>query len=168
MNRFRLLSAWLVIAALAFVLQAAPIVPVGRKAPDETRCLARIEKVGVRVSGTPGELTDVLDRERVALVVRQRLRAADFEIVDDPDVPQLVLNFKTLTDAAWPDVIGVVLLLDVEQRVDVVRLGERMRLPTTTVVSRSLSTRDQLAQVIEERCRNATTQFIKLARRIEE
>lgn len=168
MNRSRWLWAWMAIFMVSFGLHAAPFVPATKKDPDEIRCLAKIKRVGVRVGDVPSELANALDRDRVAKLVRQRLLAEDFVITDDSESPQLVLNFKILADKAWPDVIGVVLLLDVEQQVEVVRLGERMQLPTTTVVSRAFSTQGQLAKVIEKRCLNATGQFINLTRRMEE
>ena len=108
-----------------------------------------------------------MDDNLLDALTRSRLTSAGFEVVDDAEAPELVFNFKTLTDPAWPDLMGVVLLLDVEQKVEVLRLGEKMRLPTTTVVSRALANRETIRDVIAQRALNATSQFINLCKQLE-
>ena len=144
---------------------AGPFVPRKSVLPEELRCLAHIGKVSIHVEPLPPALADAITAGALADMAREMVVNANIGVADDeaPKTPRLVLHCMTIEDELTPQTMGIIFFLDVRQQVHVVRLDERMTLPTTTFVSRALAAPDQLGSIVRERCRIVTRKFVKYA-----
>ncbi|MAE62725.1 MAG: hypothetical protein CMJ18_00510 [Phycisphaeraceae bacterium] len=155
--RIRLGMAVLV-AALPVVIIAAPLLPTRSVIPDEVRSLARIDEVGLEVWRLPRSLRGAgVDERRIRSILERGLNDAGIRVTQDHTTPRIVVKFWPATDSKLPDVIAIVLTLDIHQRIAMMRLDqEQMTLPTTSVIARAITTKDKRGGVLMKKVGDAT------------
>jgi len=155
----------LILVLMVVAIQAAPILPQCLRLANEIRCLATISKVSIEIEPLPQLLLDAgVSSGRLEGVIRARLKAASIEVSQEDVMPRLVLKCVVVTDPAMPDAIAVILFLDVQQKVDLLRLNKQMVLPTATLLGSAQTKRDGLAFAALRECASATKMFIHYSR----
>ncbi len=166
MNRLRptmLVAALAVlVAAAAVVSRAAPMLPAQRKVRDEIRCLAGIRRVSLRTNPLPKRLRAVgVTPARLHTIMRDVLKESGLEVAERGTRPMVALTSMLIVDAAMSDTVGVIMMLDVQQNVSLLRMDAQMTLPTATIIDKGLATPDDLRDRAEEVCRNTTNLLVR-------
>lgn len=152
----------LLLGAAAIGVRGAPILPGGRRLSDEKRTLAGIRRLHLHVRELPREFSKLgLTQASLALRWRNRLEAADFEIVEDPAAPTLELTIIGGTDSKVPNGIAFAIAVRLLQRVHVERLDEQVVVPTYTDLMAGLESMDEVVASSEQVVDKVLLQFIR-------
>ena len=144
------------IAALAIAIHAVPILPGIQAMPGELRSLAHMDEVSIQVEKLPDDLrrTD-LTRKKLEDITTDQLRAAGIR-VRKGIYPRLTL--RCFAAAKSDDTI--VFFIDVHQKVELLRLKQRMVVPTSTVAKFAQIGPDERADIAEQLCQLAVEDFL--------
>ena len=143
--------AGLVVASIAWVCAAAPIMPRTAKITGEVRSLANLDKVRVKVMHSANLLRRLKyspDRARKQAV--ETLAKAGIEDVDDDDAPQLNIIILIESHPKCPDVYGYTFHVTLEQKARIERLQEIHVVPTYAFVHGDLAHQDELLDDLDK------------------
>lgn len=151
---------------LAAMAAAGPILGAKQRIPDEFRCLAGIRHLHLTFAPIPTTLRDWgLDERAVMDVVRVEIGKAGVEIVEQPQMPRLNVSFRSLTDGSMPDARGFVVFFELYQSVHLNRLELDLELPTATVLTYGITTRQDMVAKVDDRLKFAIKKFVDFAAR---
>ncbi len=142
------------IAALAIALHGAPILP--DSPGGELRSLARINEVSIQVDPLPEQLRRTeLTRLKLEDITAEQLGDAGIRVREGV-FPRLTLRCF----AASRSDDTIVFFIDVHQQVELLRLKQRMVVPTSTVAKFAQAEPDKRATIAEELCQLAVADFL--------
>ena len=155
--RFSGLSAALAVAqVVSLALRAGPILPgsITTDAPDEARSLAGLKRVRLEVLPLPQLLRDAGVRpSRLGRILVGPLADSGVEVANDPELPRVAVKIFAATDAKQAAAVSIGVVVAVHQSVKVQRLDRQLRVPTASVTTVSLATRDTVRAVVEHELR---------------
>ncbi len=166
MSQRTMISTFGVLAtAFAWVVFAAPIMPDETKLPDEMRALAQLEQIHLIFDRLPQALVRRgLMQADVERRVRQRMNEEGFKLVENDDVPRLVVILRAMQDDTAPGVLGYTVFLELRQAVRVVRLDDtKLELPTANVMTYGMKQDDGVAAGAIRSLNFALNQFMQFA-----
>ncbi|MAE63158.1 MAG: hypothetical protein CMJ18_02695 [Phycisphaeraceae bacterium] len=168
MNRFKTVATSLAVVALlawaALTLHAGPMLVGKGRLADEVLALANIDEVYLSVHPLPVTLAGggatINDIESA---VSRILRDAGIDVSSDDSVtPRLNVTVWPATDNAIEDVVGIVFMIDIQQRVALLRADSReMVLPTSSVMTRRIALKDDRGKALMEECRRAAKLLVQ-------
>jgi len=154
------------IALLTVMLPAAPILPTRRNLPDEIRCLVGIDRVRLEIAPISAQMRGVgVSQEKINGIIRKGITGSDIRIVSDEDAPMLSVTLWPMHTPDLPKVFAVVVMIDIQQRVALLRRdGDKMTLPTTSIMARNIGRMRQRGRILEDSCRTAVQLLVTTLR----
>jgi hypothetical protein len=140
---------------------AAPYVPRLRVVSDEERSLARIEQVALVISPLPKEVTRAgLSKEKLHDQIKTKLVEIGYQVTADArTTPRLVVTVLVEADTASPDLLALIMFMDVQQKVRVHRLDSDLVVPTATISELALVGKSNMAQIVKDAADAVVTNF---------
>ena len=149
MKVFRPQLMWMIVAAImaaSLWVYGGPLLPTNKGVmPEEVQSLAGLRKFHLEVASVPRLLIKRgVTEEQLIEIARSRFEVAGFQILDDPGLPTLMIQMSTKTQREQPKAVSLGVVTSLRQNVTVTRLGRDIMVPTTTIWSTHLTTRDKV------------------------
>lgn len=141
-------ASFIAVFSSSLFVMAVPYTLAPPRVLEETYSLANIKAFSVEVQSEdlPG-ITDEVTNQII-----DRLADAEYEIVNDPEVPRLVLHISTAMDPQQPDGLALAMIVAVHQPISVERLESTLVVPTFTSSHIKLTTHGDVKKVVLRQC----------------
>lgn len=160
-NRFPILAAVILVAAIGLAAWAAPIRPGQQKVPGEIRSLAGLKTVEVVVQPSSALLNEenysVTDARKK---MQDTFKEGGFAFDSGEGVPTVRLVVLTNVNSAHPDVVSYTYHLSVEQKAVIERIDESIYVPTYALVWGNVTTREDLLAALDKDLPQVTRHFM--------
>lgn len=131
--------------------------------PDEVRALGELRQVHLVVDPLAPALVEAgIEREAVYEQAARLLAEGGLELAED--APTLVLKSAAMTEPSIRDAVAFVFFMDFVQAVRVLRLGEDLVVPTTTVPAYGMVRKGRLAEAVTDAVERGIAVFLDLER----
>ena len=165
----RLIGAAGVLALVALVAVAGPILGKAPKLPGTLHSLSRLKKVKLFIFPVPQALkTAGISEGRIRRVWRERLKAADIQVATGNNVPTIMLGTDFFVESDMPDVVAILGTLMFQQQVHVKRINMDLEVPTYSMTSHMLVSREGVGLGLGRLIDSMAVNFISSVRRATE